>query len=143
MKADDGNAGINRATIAIHVVNVDEEGVVMLIPDRPDVGWPVSANLSGPDGVEGEIRWQWAKSESRPGRYEPVDVANTDSCTPAFDELGMYLVVQAFYADGEGSGKRTHGMSMQAVELDPNAPERLHRTRRSRPYRHVAYHRRR
>ena len=39
VKADDGNAGINRATIAIHVVNVDEDGVVMLIPDRPDVGW--------------------------------------------------------------------------------------------------------
>ncbi len=123
VKADDGNAGINRATIAIHVVNVDEEGVVMLIPDRPDVGWPVSASLSDPDGVEGEIRWQWAKSESWGGRYEPIDVADTDSYTPTLDEMGMYLIVQAFYADGQGSGKQVEEMSRETVELDPNAPD--------------------
>ena len=83
----------------------------------------VGASLSDPDGVEGEIRWQWAKSEIRRGRYEPIDVANTDSYTPTFDELGMYLVVQAFYADGEGSGKPADAMSNQAVERDPNAPD--------------------
>ena len=123
VKADDGNAEIGRATIAIHVVNVDEEGVVMLIPDRPDVGWPVSAILSDPDGVEGEIRWRWAKSESRDGGYELIDVADTDSYTPTLDELGMYLIVQAFYADGQGSGKQSEEMSKEAVELDPNAPD--------------------
>ena len=121
--AYDGIEEIDVARIGIYVINEDEDGEAMVIPDRPDVGWPVTASLTDPDGEEREIRWQWLLGKSPQGKFEPIFGANSTSYTPQSDDLGMYLKALALYSDGEGSLKTAQMVSQDVVGPDLNASD--------------------
>ena len=60
------NAGLmGMKNVRITVMNVDEPGKLVLSPEQPHAGMPVTAELTDPDGVEIITDWKWAESSSR------------------------------------------------------------------------------
>ena len=51
--------------VRITVMNVDEKGKLVLSPEQPDTGTPVTATLMDPDGEEIITDWNWYSTTSR------------------------------------------------------------------------------
>ena len=59
--------------VRITVMNVDENGKLVLMPEQPDSGMPVVATLTDPDGVEYITDWKWHESSSRIDEFPTTD----------------------------------------------------------------------
>ena len=60
------NAGLTgMKNVRIKVMNVNEAGKLVLSPEQPHAGMPVTATLTDPDGVEIVTDWKWAETGSR------------------------------------------------------------------------------
>ena len=49
--------------VRITVMNVNEAGKLVLSPEQPHDGMPVTATLTDPDGVEIITDWKWAETK--------------------------------------------------------------------------------
>ncbi len=106
--------------VSIDVSNVDEAGTVSVSLEQPEVGTPVVASLSDPDGSLSDISWQWARSSDRTD-WSDISGANSDSYTPVADDVGIYLQATASYTDGHGPGKSAHTvMERQTAQRGPS-----------------------
>ena len=61
----DNGGATGMKKVRITVMNVDEAGKLVLSPEQPDDGMPVTATLTDPDGVEIITDWKWAETSSR------------------------------------------------------------------------------
>ena len=117
--------------VMVEVTNVEEDGTVTLSARRPLVGVAFTAELTDPDGVATNPKWQWAKSRSKNGSYTDIDdnaEAATYTPTDAVGktDVGYYLRATVSYTDPEGSGKSTMMKSdyaVQATRGTNNAPK--------------------
>ena len=123
VKVGDGDEGIGAARIVIYIINEDEDGRALVIPDRPDVGWPVTAILTDPDGGASEVQWQWLLGKSAQGTFDPIDGADSDSYTPQSGDTGMYLKALASYSDDQRSNKTAEVASQDVIGPDLDAPD--------------------
>ena len=106
--------------VSIDVSNVDEAGTVSVSLEQPEVGTPVAASLSDPDGSLSNISWQWARS-SDGSDWSDISGANSDSYTPVADDVGIYLQATASYTDGHGPGKSAHAVTeRQTAQRGPS-----------------------
>ena len=122
LRVRDGEGGIDSIEVIIDVNNVDEAGTVSLSPEQPEIGTPVAASLSDPDGSLSDISWQWARS-SDGSDWSDISGANSDSYTLVADDVGVHLQATASYTDGHGPGKSAHAV-MERQTAQPAAPNR-------------------
>ena len=117
-----------RVVIPIH--NVDEPGRALMSPG-PQVGESVEATLTDPDGIVGEVSWQWMRTYWGL-RTHPIAGATSDTYTVERAWQGWYLEAWATYTDGHGANKRaratrdTNGRGSERVRPPrPAAPSRV------------------
>ena len=99
--------------VTVTVINVDEDGSVLLSSVQPEVDTPYTATLNDPDGGVKEAVWLWEISPDRNTWYA-IDGATSNSYTPVADDEGSYLRISATYDDAHGAGK-----SVQVVADHP------------------------
>ena len=109
--------------VTVAVQNVDEEGELALSSLQPQVGTPLAATLTDPDGSITSQSWQWQSSTGR-SDWSDIVSATTRGYTPAASDEGRSLRVTASYADGEGGGKtaRTELGAVRAAPASNNPP---------------------
>ena len=121
VQAGDDSQTISLA-VTVTVTNVDEPGVLSLSSAEPQVGSPLTATLSDPDGVQ-STTWTWERSTSRSGPWADVtgafDRTTTSVYTPVTGDFGYYLRATAAYTDGHGPNKSEVAVSTNSVLAAP------------------------
>ena len=87
--------------VRITVMNVNEAGKLVLSPEQPHAGMPVTATLTDPDGVEIITDWKWAETSSRVDVF-PNDGVIRWSTTGEHDNpmVGSFVWAMVDYRDG-------------------------------------------
>ena len=97
--------------VTVWVVNVDEAGTVALTSTQPQVGTPLTATLSDPDGSLTGAVWQWQRRASSSTDWQDVSagvegasgVAEVSSYTPPAGDVGSRLQATVRYRDGHST----------------------------------------
>ena len=113
--------------ITVTVTNVDEAGSVRMSDLQPQIGKPVTATLSDPDGQHTRTRWQWSRSADN-SAWTDIAGARSASYSPVSGDAGMYLRAMATYYDPLGEDAETAmGATDFMVEGEPaiNAPPKF------------------
>ena len=115
LKANDGTY-MDTHDVRVMVTNMEETGMVTLMPMAPVVGTAVTARLTDPDMVmEDSVMWQWSKSMTMNGTFMDIGVATMMSYTPMAGDGGYYLQATATYTDGYDSGNEEMATTTSAV----------------------------
>ena len=121
----DGSAD-DYISVEVKVKDVEEDGVVDLLWNQPQVGTPIVASLSDPDGEVSGVTWQWARSTSNTDNWTDITTNGTSATyTPVAADNGNYLRATASYTDRRDSGKSANGVSdrqSRAIPEDNTAP---------------------
>ena len=113
----DGSAD-DYISVEVNVIDVEEEGVVDLLWNQPQVGTPIVASLTDPDGEVSGVTWQWASSADK-SNWTDISGATTATYTPVAADSGNYLRATASYTDRRDSGKTASAASDQATRAIP------------------------
>ena len=122
VEADDGSELVaTTQVLVVNVINVDEDGVVILSALQPQEGIQLTAKLIDADGgptdnlpitvdetnLTEDASWRWSRSSSKTGTFTDIVglAAKSSEYTPDEDDVDMYLRATAAYDDGEGEGK--------------------------------------
>ena len=81
-------------SVTVMIVNVNEPGTITLSTLQPQVGVPLTATLTDPDGIVGDVTWNWA------GGADESGTAAINAYTPVAADSGT-LSVTATYRDGQ------------------------------------------
>ena len=120
VRVRDAKYAYDEITVEINVVDVEEPGVVDLLWDQPQVGTPIVASLTDPDGEVADLTWQWTRSTSGTGDWTDVTTNGTSATyTPVAADENNYLRATASYTDRRGSDKTAHAVSVNATRADP------------------------
>ena len=98
--------------MTVTVGNVEEDGMVALPPERPEVDQAITAMLTDPDGVISIDRWEWYKAELITDTFNLIPGPITDTYTPVAADANWWLRANVFYTDGEGAGKVADQIAM-------------------------------
>ncbi len=124
-------------TTTISVSNVDEAGTIELTSTKPQVGTPLSATLSDPDGSITGAVWQWQRRASSTADWADVPagaegasgVAELSSYTPQAGDVGLMLQATVRYRDGHSTDatdtKTARSATTEGVVGPPAAPASL------------------
>ena len=104
--------------VTIDVANVDEEGEVIAVADRGNIGSQITATLTDPDGSATNIAWEWASSDDGATGWSIISGATSNTYTPDADDVGNFLRATAIYTDPEGPGKNAGAITTAAVQAD-------------------------
>ena len=114
----DGSAD-DYISVEVKVKDVEEEGVVDLLWDQPQVGTPIVASVSDPDGGVSGVTWQWASSADK-SSWTDISGATTATYTPVAADNGDYLRATASYTDRRDFGKSANGVSAHQSRAIPD-----------------------
>ncbi len=80
-------------TVTIDLTHVDEPGKVILSATQLQVGSPLTAVLTDPDGSVSDIDWLWERSPDPDGAsgWKTINGASSDAYTPVAADVDMYL----------------------------------------------------
>ena len=108
--------------VTVTVTNVDEPGVVTLMPaTAPVAGTAVAATLDDSDGGVAGVTWQWYRVEALGEPMEITD-ATGETYTPVDGDVGTRLQATATYTDAHGM--QTKEQTTDGVVVSRNtAPE--------------------
>ena len=108
-------------TVIIDLTNVDEPGKVILSATQLQVGSPLTAVLTDPDGSVSDIDCLWERSPDpdRASGWKTINGASSDAYTPVAADVDMYLRATAEYTDAEGTGKSAAGTSVDSIQALP------------------------
>ena len=95
-------------TTTVSISNIDEAGTVALTSTQPQVGTPLTATLSDPDGSITGAVWQWQRRASSAADWTAVPAgaegasggAELSSYTPQAGDVGLRLQATVRYRDG-------------------------------------------
>ena len=104
--------------VTITVDNVEEFGTVTFSSPQPQVGTPLTATLTDPDGSVTVATWIWETSSDQ-STWTPISGTTSESYTPVEGDVGNHLRVTASYTDGEGTGKTAVAGPENAVQAAP------------------------
>ncbi len=109
----------SKIPVTITVTNVDEAGAVALQPPgAPQIGTPITAALTDPDGgVTGEV-WQWQRSADGVS-WTDIEGAMSAEYTPVASDAAMLLRVRVTYGDTLGSGLELVAVTPGSVPAAP------------------------
>ena len=104
--ATDPSGASDTITVTIEVTNADDLGEVTLSSTQPQVGTPLTATLTDPDGDITALTWQWASADSAADSavdtFTPINGATSATFIPGTRDLGKYLKATASYNDSVG-----------------------------------------
>ena len=89
--------------VSIAVVNVDEPGRISFNSATPQVGTPLTAILTDPDGNLRNDIWVWERSANR-SSWDAIENHALATYTPSDADAGQYLRAAVSYQDGQGDG---------------------------------------
>ena len=118
MRARAGADAVVVQGVVVNVVNVDEDGAVVLSSPQPQIGTPLRAAVADPDRMVSVLSWTWQRSQG--GVWEDIAGAVSAAYTPAPADVGRGLRVEATYLDGSGSG--TNSAAVHASYATRAAP---------------------
>ncbi len=97
--------------VSVRVIDLEEDGVVTLSVQEPDVGELVTATLTDGDGGVTGASWQWAWSDDGRTGWTPISGATNRSYRPTEDDGDRYLRARVEYTDRRGGGKSAEGIT--------------------------------
>ena len=119
-RATDPDNASATISVTVMVVNVDDPGVVTIMPDTaPQVGTELTASLEDQDGGVANLMWQWQKDDGQ-GSYADIPGATMMSYTPVMADDDSRLQATAMYDDVFGQDKTAMGMTANAVGATGN-----------------------
>ncbi len=89
--------------VSIAVVNMDEPGRISFNSATPQVGTPLTAILTDPDGNLRNDIWVWERSANR-SSWDAIENHALATYTPSDADAGQYLRAAVSYQDGQGDG---------------------------------------
>ena len=101
MRARAGADAVVVQGVVVHVVNVDEDGVLVLSSPQPQIGTPLRAAVADPDGGVSVLSWVWQRSQG--GVWEDIAGAVSAAYIPTAADVGRGLRVEALYRDSVGA----------------------------------------
>ncbi len=105
--------------VTINIVNVNEAGMVELLPSStPQEKQALTATLSDPDGLNAaSITWKWERSTDQSNW---TDTGETSSLyTPEMADVNHYLRATATYTDGTGTERTESAITTAQVRAAP------------------------
>ena len=116
---DPSGSGVNQR-VEINVENVDEPGIVTLLPSDPEVGSNLAASLSDPDVIDIHVpvSWEWQRSIDK---NDWATIGSGSLYKPTKADEGYWLKAVASYADGEGPNKSAETITDSAVPSEANS----------------------
>ena len=108
--ATDEDGKVATIDIAITVNDLDEPGVVQLVPVAI-TGIPVTAVVDDPDQPVSSETWQWYRGDTQNGPWTVINGQTSDSYTPPDADKGKFYRVTATYSDTLGSGRSAEGVT--------------------------------
>ncbi len=127
--AEDGQGASTEYEVTVTVTNEEEPGTVTLSSSQPQVGVPLRADLSDPDGGVNNVRWGWLYSSARGARGVGEEPGGTDrlwsTFTPYSLLVGQQLRARAVYDDGQGADKQAQSALTEPVAGTPDPPGNL------------------
>ena len=115
--------------VEVTVTNEEEPGTVTLSSTQPQVGVPLRADLSDPDGGVTNVRWAWSYSSARGARGVWEEPGGTDrlwsTFTPYSLLVGQQVRARAVYDDGHGADKQAQSALTEPVVGAPDPPGAL------------------
>ena len=103
------------ATITITVLDVEEEGILTLTTDEPQVGQTVRTTLEDGDGsISGET-WQWSRSVNGRSNWDPIGSATSSSYTVTQGDTNFFLRARVSYTDNRSGGKSAEAATANRV----------------------------
>ena len=99
-----------RHDVTVNVIDTEDDGTVTLSQREPQVGRPVVATLTDPDGGVNVTKWEWSKTTGQDGTEvncdnveytaaNKIDDATSSTYTPVEADLHQCLVAKATYTD--------------------------------------------
>ena len=85
--------------VAVTVTNKDDDGKVTLSNVQPEVGTPITATLTDPDGGVTDVTWQWYSGAENSDVDTVIPNATSRSYTPAAANVDQILRATASYRD--------------------------------------------
>ena len=98
LRVSDRVGAMDEKPVRIAVLNVDEMGTLVLSPEQPRDGEPVTATVTDPDGVVNITDWQWFATSSR-SRADAVRVSG-ETMSAYTGRVGEFAWARAYYRDG-------------------------------------------
>ena len=121
MEIDDDAVDVTE-TVGFQIVDVEEEGVVTLSTEEPEIGVQLEATLEDGDGnISGES-WQWARSEDEQTGWVNIFGATSSRYTPDDDDGDFYLRALVTYTDNRSSGKTASAVTGERVPSENSRP---------------------
>ena len=110
---------IGSRDVTIRVADTDDAGTVTLSHIQPQQGTAITATLDDPDGISGQVSWQWYTGAGANDGSE-IDGATSDTFTPP-DTSTNTLSVKATYEDRGSRGRERTAMvdTDNAVRTNP------------------------
>ena len=102
-------------TISVHVIDIEEDGVVTLSDDEPGVGTPLTTMFADGDGGVSVASWQWARSANGRTVWTNISGATNDSSTTTLADADFFLRARVTYADNRGAGKSAEAITTERV----------------------------
>ncbi len=128
------NLGVDDAIgVTIRVVDVEEDGNVLLSPLSAQVGEAMTASVMDSDNymsiddlglvpASAVESWVWERSDNSDGPWMTIANTTTASYAPVVADIGNYLRATATYTDRRGPGKTASGVSGEVAPGIPSAP---------------------
>ena len=91
-------------SVTINITDVDEEGIVEVSAETPELGSELTAAVMDPDGDVTSISWQWERSEDQM-TWTSIEGATAATYTPETADEGQYLRATVAYTDKNGADK--------------------------------------
>ena len=113
--------------VTVRVLNVDEAGTVALTSAQPQVGTPLTATLSDPDGSITGAMWQWQRRVDDTADWVDVPAgvegtsegAELSSYTPLAGDVGFMLRATVRYRDGYSTKEKTAQSAVTEAVVGP------------------------
>ena len=119
--------------VTISVVDVEEDGNVLLSPLSPQVGEMMTAMVMDPDNyslldnlglipADAVESWVWKRSDNSDGPWVTIANTTTSSYAPVVTDKGKHLRATATYTDRRGPEKTASRVSGEVASGIPSAP---------------------
>ena len=100
--------------VSAAAAQADRAGTVALA-SQPEMGIPMTATLTDPDGSISGTTWQWSSSATASGTFADISGATSATYRPAEADRTKFLKVTASYTDGHGPDKSAMATATKAV----------------------------
>ena len=104
--------------VMVTVTDMDEGGMVTVMPMSAMVGTVLTATLEDEDSGVANTTWQWFRNDAMDGTFTVIADATSASYTAADADASMYLRAVATYDDVHGTGKMVDSEAVMVMAAD-------------------------